>query len=242
MFRARLPFASFALAAALTSTGLAPAAAQPLTIYRCVGVNGELTLRDSPCEKGETQQAREMQRPRDPAPAPEPPPVPQPLAEQKPAAVAPQLIYLTPPQPMYECIAPDGERYTSDSGEGNPRWVPYWTIGYPAWPRGGGASVSGSLSIGNGNLSFDSGSPVPLPPRPPHPHPPGHGLAVPAGGTWIRDSCHRLPQQEICARLSDRRYEILRRYGSAMPSERRELDLEQRGIDARIANDCRNYR
>ena len=65
-------------------------------------------------------------------------------------------------------------------------------------------------------------------------------VIVPAGGIWVRDQCHELPQAEVCARLSDRRYEILRRYGSAMPSERRTLDLEQRGIDARMANDCGN--
>ena len=61
-----------------------------------------------------------------------------------------------------------------------------------------------------------------------------NGVFVP-GGTWVRDPCHPLPQEEICSRLSDRRYDILRRYGSAMPSERRALDLEQRGIDARLA-------
>lgn len=240
MFRACLPVVLSVLVAVLMPA--TPAAAQALTIYRCVGANGNLALRDSPCEKGETQQAREMQRPRDPAPAPEPTKPAAPM-EQKPAAAAPpQTVYLTPPRPMYECLTADGERYTSDSGEGNPRWVPFWTIGYPVWPHGGGGSVSGNVSVGNGNLSFSSGSPTPLPPRPPHPRPPAHGVVLPAGGTWVRDECHPLPQQEVCARLSDRRYEILRRYHSAMQSERRELDLEQRGIDARIANDCRNYR
>ena len=32
----------------------------------------------------------------------------------------------------------------------------------------------------------------------------------------------------------------MRRYNSAMQSEIRQLELEQRGIDARINNDCRN--
>lgn len=216
-----------------------------VTIYRCVAAHGALTLRDSPCLPGERQEMRSMQRPHDPPPAAKAPPaaaaapLPAPAASANPS---PRVVYLTPPRPMYECVTPDGETYTSENGDGNPRWVPYWTIGYPAWPRGGGASVSGSVSIGNGNLSFSSGGPAPLPPRPPHPHPPGHGVVLPAGGAWIRDNCHPLPQREVCARLSDRRYEILRRYGSAMPSERRALDLEQRGIDARMANDCVDYR
>lgn len=211
-----------------------------VTIYRCTSAGGALTIRDSPCLKGEKQDVRTMQRPRDPAPATRPVAAP-------PAPVAPvantsvQVVYITPPRPMYECVTAEGETYTSDDGEGNPRWVPYWSMGYPVVPRNGytgSASLSGNVSIGNGTLSFQSGDP--LPPRP-HPPRPGHGGAgyVP-GGVWIRDTCHVLPQADVCARLSDRRYEILRRYGSAMPSERRALDLEQRSIDARIANDCRN--
>ena len=87
-------------------------------------------------------------------------------------------VYIQPPQPMYECVSEDGDRYTSDNNEGNPRWVPYWSAGYPAWPRDrhtGSASVSGNVSIGNGTLSFQSGDP--RPPRPPHPPRPGHGGA-----------------------------------------------------------------
>ena len=199
-------------------------AADEVTIYRCLAANGKLTLRDSPCAKGETQQVRAMQRPRDPAPGLATP--------EKPAApVAPpqrevQVIYRTPPRPLYECTTADGKRYTSENGDGNPRFVPLWTLGYPLWSHrghGGGPSA----------------------PRPPEGRPdgPGHppsrpGLAYPAGGTWVRDECHPLPQEEVCARLSDRRYEIMRRYNSAMQSERRQLDLEQRGLDARLSNDC----
>src|SRR5690606_36062083 len=55
---------------------------------------------------------------------------------------------------------------------------------------------------------------------------------------WVQDPCERLPQEEVCAHLSDRRYEILRVYHAAMPSEREALDAEQAGIDARLARDC----
>lgn len=214
-----------------------PAAAAPeLPIYRCTDTRGQLTLSDSPCPSGQRQETRIMQRPQDPppravAPASSSPPRPLPAATT-------QIIVRTPMQPMYECVTSEGHRYTSDNDDGNPRWVPYG-VAYPAWPRvGSSASVSGSVSVGNGHLSFESGDR--RPPHPPGGHPPGPGPVILPGGTWVRDTCHPLPQQEVCARLSDRRYEILRRYGSAMSSERRALDLEQRGIDARIANDCRN--
>ena len=200
--------------------------AQDVTIYRCLGPGDKLTLRDSPCAQGETQQVRSMQRPKDPPPGalpvakPVPPPVVAPPREV-------QVVYRTPPRPMYECVTPDGERYTSDNGEGNPRSVPLWTLGYPVWSHRSGNDNPGSR-----------------PPPNDRPHGPGPlpypGGVLPIGTTWVRDECHALPQEEVCARLSDRRYEIIRRYNSAMQSERRQLELEQRGIDARIANDCGN--
>ncbi|KRA53824.1 hypothetical protein ASD77_04040 [Pseudoxanthomonas sp. Root65] len=243
MPRALLPLLLALLTASPSATHAQSAAppATPVTIYRCVAANGTVALRDSPCLKGEKQEVRAMQRPQDPprAPAVAPPPATQTVPAPPPATT--RVVYLTPPKPMYECTTPEGQVYTSDNGDGNPRWVPYG-IGYsayPAWPRSGG-SVSGSVSIGNGNLAFQSGDRSR--PRPPggghHPGPRPGPVFVPGGG-WVRDTCHPLPQEEVCARLSDRRYEILRRYGAALPSDRRTLDLEQRGIDARLANECR---
>ena len=51
----------------------------------------------------------------------------------------------------------------------------------------------------------------------------------------VRDSCHALPPQEVCARLRDRRWELDRRYNSALQSERTAISNEQRGIDARLS-------
>ena len=149
-----------------------------------------------------------------------------------------QLIMTLKPASISAVISAKARQWLrSASAETKPRQ----TAGGPArrWPRSGG-SVSGSVSIGNGNLAFQSGDRSR--PRPPggghHPGPRPGPVFVPGGG-WVRDTCHPLPQEEVCARLSDRRYEILRRYGAALPSDRRTLDLEQRGIDARLANDCR---
>lgn len=204
--------------------------ADDVTIYRCVDKTGKVTLSDSPCMAGQHQEMRAMQRPQDPPPRPTlaPPPIPPP-APDVPREVP--AVTVTPPRPMYECVTPEGERYTSDSGEGNPRWQPFWIFA-PSF-RGGAQHPSPSRPM-------PPGKPQPPPVRPPsRPHP-GQGL-VPAGGMMVYDECHPLPQQEVCARLSDRRFEIMRRYNSALQSERRQLDLEQRGIDARMANDCPGY-
>jgi len=200
------------------------ACAEDVTIYRCVSPGGELALRDSPCLEGEAQQVRSMARPRDPAPGTIPvatptPPVATPVREM-------QVVHRAPPRPMYECVTADGERYTSDNGEGNPRAVPLWTLGYPVWSHRNGGHGPAAPHGPPGN----SGSSRPLRP----------GVVLPVGTTWIRDECHALPQEEVCDRLSDRRYEIIRRYNSAMQGERRQLELEQRGIDARLSNDCGN--
>lgn len=208
---APFPPSTLLLLAVLLLPGTTLAQAREILIYRCVGKDGALTLRDSPCAAGQTQQTLSMQRPQDPAPAALPPVAPTPAPPAEPRREV-QIVYRTPPRPMYECVSPEGERYASDSGEGRTRWVPLWTLGYP---------------LGHGGRDR-------RPPPAPHPAP----LPAALAGAWVRDECHPLPQAEVCARLSDRRYEIIRRYNSAMQSERRELEQEQRGIDARLANDC----
>lgn len=200
--RARNPRAAAVLAAAAACLAVAalrpagaqvaPAASSQVTVYRCVGAGGNVTLRDTPCEQGERQETRAMVRPADAPPAK--PPAETAAEEAARAAPPPPRIVVvrTPaPAPMYECTTPDNTTYTSDSPEGNPRWVPLWTLGWP----------------------------------------------VPAG-TWVRDACRALPQAETCARLRDRRAEIERRFFNAMPSERARLELEERGLDARLDADC----
>lgn len=199
-----------------------PVAAADVTIYRCIDAKGRLTLRDTPCAKGEQQQTRTMIRPTDAAPRPAAPRAND--ADRAPVRDRARVVVAYPPRPLYECMTPDGERYTSESDEGNPRWVPLWTLGFPVVPRD--------------NLLGDRvGAPLPPPPderggrrlRP-------EFVALP--GTWVRDECHALPQAETCARMLDRRDEIRRRFFNAMPSERDVLRREERGINARLDSDC----
>lgn len=236
MNRHRVPSAPLCLLALLASGharaqdgATATTAAPAVTIYRCSDSQGRLVaLRDSPCRDGEREEAVRMQRPQDPPPraAAAPAPAPAQVVERE-----VRIVTVRPPQPMFECTAPDGSTYVSETGQGDARWVPQWGV-VPAWP------------------------PRPLPPvRPPRPPPsvpivrpplPGPGprppgVVVPAGGTWVNDPCVRLPQDEACRRLSDRRFEILRIYHAAMPSGRAELDREQRVIDARMATDCPGF-
>ena len=218
----------FIALACLGSAFVAPMAAaqsNEVRIYRCTDAAGKQTLRDTPCPKGQQQRVRDMIKPKDAAPvkpaepAPKPAPIPQ-------AATPTQVIYLAPPRPMYECVTPDGKRYASDDNGGNPRWVPLWTLGYQA--------VRPTTSLG-GNIGG-------APPRPDNPtRPPRRDINWPVamgGGQWIRDACTMLPPAETCARLRDRRKQIRTRFFNAMPSERDVLRLEERGINARLDNDC----
>jgi len=204
-------------------------AADQVTIYRCTDAKGHLTLRDSPCEKGQRQEARNMTRPKD-APA-----RPQPLAAPVVASAAPQppqVIVVRDPRPLYECVTPDDRRYLSDSSEGNPRQVPAWTLGAPLYGYAT-AYDPGRIDfrVENGRVSgnFSSGGYTNVV----VPTPAAYGSTV-----WVRDACHPLPQIEVCARLRDRRDELRRRFVIAQPSERAELGREERGIEARIGQDC----
>lgn len=208
-------------------------------IYRCTDAAGKQALRDTPCPRGQQQQARDMLRPKDAPKAMRPAaPVPSPAQQAAPAPV----VYLAPPRPMYECTTHEGKRYTSENGEGNPRWVPLWTLGYPTFgrpPRNDAdrgsfrPAPSANASVGRPQQQL----PVPTSGlSPQHGHPPWPTAS--GGGTWIRDDCAMLPPAETCARLRDRRDEIRTRFFNAMPSERDVLRVEERAINARLDNDC----
>ncbi len=225
----------------LAMAWMPPAHAQSatVTVYRCTDAAGRQSLRDTPCPKGQAQQARDMLRPKD-APSAVRPAPPQPTVA---APVPVQVRVLAPPLPMYECVTPDGARYTSENGSGNPRWVPFWTLGVPAYGYGrvdaGRGSFrrapSGNAAIGapQQSLPAPGGVPSGVDRRHPVPWPVASG-----GGTWVSDACSLLPPRETCARLRDRRDAIRTRAFNAMPSEREVLRREERGILARLANDC----
>ncbi|WP_052338500.1 DUF4124 domain-containing protein [Luteimonas huabeiensis] len=230
------------------ATALPLRAADEVTLYRCTDAHGRVTLQDAPCTGGARQQTRVMQRPQDPPPRPPPPPVPAPPAQVVEPA---QVAVLRAPQPMYECVTPEGERYLSDDGEGNPRFVPLWTLGghdargpRPARPGQRGATrppATGLSTVPINNISIPSPRnlpqappPPPVRPRPPHPD----GAYYGGGGTWIRDACTRLPQAEVCSRLRDQRETLRRRFFNAQESERSRLRVEERTLNARLAEDC----
>ncbi|MEO6364646.1 MAG: DUF4124 domain-containing protein [Luteimonas sp.] len=214
-------FVIFLLFAASSVT----AASETVTIYRCVDAKGKLTLSDSPCAKGQQeQQKRSMVRPRDP-PASTRAITPARRATS-PAQPEVRYVVLNPPRPLYACTRPDGTGYVSDNADGNRRWVPLWTLGYPV--------VRERLALG-GRI----GAPPPGADAGMRPERVGRGYgAVYDGGTWVQDECHALPQEEVCAQLSDRRSELRRRFFNAMPSERETLGVEERGLNARLRADC----
>lgn len=224
-----LPASSLLVALVLAApAGSAATAAGQVTIYRCVDAKGRLALRDTPCLKGERQETRTMVRPKDAPPRPAAAsPSRTPTRDE---AMPARVVVAYPPRPMYECVTPDGDRYTSDSPEGNPRWVPLWTLGYPVGPVFPRREDSVDFRLGNRNAGIRGGSRTVTGPLLP---PAAYGA-----GTWIRDRCHALPPAEVCDRLEDRRDEIRRRFFNAMPSERDVLRVEERGINARLAQDC----
>ncbi len=209
----------------LPFTGSARAQAKPaatVTVYRCTDAAGKVSLQDAPCAKGQAQQAREMLRPVDAPASPAAPATPHVAVPAPQPQPQPRTVYLAPPRPLYECVTPEGKRYTSDDGRGNPRWVPLWTLGYPVVrPR----SVLGD-NIGHPERVM----------RPPH-----RDINWPVasgGGSWIRDDCTMLPPIEACARLRDRRSALRTRFFNAQEKERDQLREEERALNARLDNDC----
>ena len=233
---------------AVAAAQVQPLPAQPaatVTVYRCTSATGKVSLQDAPCAAGQAQQARQMQRPMD-APARPAPPLPVPPAAARAVPPVRDVVYLAPPRPLYECVTPDGARYTSDDGRGNPRWVPLWTQGYRWYGnRPGGSLPRGTvtpappLRAGISTAFPDVPMVTPAPPtRPPHGRPPVPWQTASGGGSWIRDSCVALPPREACSLLRDRRDAIRTRFFNAQEKERDALRIEERGINNRLDNDC----
>ena len=250
----------FRLAACLACL-LPPAAhaADDVTIYRCVDARQQVAMSSTPCPAGQSQEVRSMLRPKDAPPRP-------PAAVTAPAPVEPaariQVVVVNTPRAMYECVRPDGSRYDSDSDDGEPRWVPLWTLGYPGGPRGlrdgGGLAASPSAGVSaSPSTQVSAPSVLGVGSRPPVRQAAPAGAGRPSGdgrgghggygyggygygdaGTWVRDECHALPQAEVCARLDDRRDALRTRFFNAQQRERDELRLQERGLNARLAEDC----
>ena len=87
-----------------------------------------------------------MLRPKD---APYHPPPPAPVRVEAPAP-AREVVVEHAPRPLYECVTPDGTLYTSETPEGNPRWVPLWTLDLPY----GGPIVSTSANLSGAPPAF----------------------------------------------------------------------------------------
>jgi hypothetical protein len=256
--------ASWLLLPLLALAGAQARGQDDVTIYRCTDAQGRLTIGNTPCAHGQQQQTQSMLRPKDAPPSAVVPEEDEPV--ETPQPVAPPMVVTTAPRPLYECVRPDGSVYESDSGDGDPRWVPLWTLGYPGdavgyggtlVQRGGrGGSRSGGMSAPpsadisaprSSGISAPSSSSIsipppwerPRPPPPPRPRPPRPGDGYGYGyGTWVRDECYALPQGEVCARLSDRREALRRHFFNAQQRERDALRIEERGLNARLANDC----
>lgn len=242
--------------------GSAVAQDDDITIYRCTDAKGRLTLQDSPCAKDQSQQTRRMLQPQDPPAHATPAAVAPAMAP--PSREPPPTIARYAPRPMYECVRPDGGTYTSDDGAGNPRWVssawpiyddgPMYAPGIAfarsstsgnAGPAGGASGSVRNPSSGNGapQIHFRNTRRPEPPSRPPPRHGRGHGRGHGfdfgyGGGMWVQDECNALPQAEVCSRLRDRREEIRRRFFNAQETERATLDKEERGINARLSEDC----
>lgn len=201
-------------------------AAEAVTVYRCTDGAGHVSLRDTPCPKGLREQAIDMQRPVDPKPRPAvvratPTPADPPVVGHT------RVVFVDAARDLYQCTTPDGDRYTSDSGDGNPRWVPLWTLGVPAyWPRNPLGDRVGAL-------------PPPPPSDGPGPPdlPPVVGIAY-TPGTWVRDHCVRLPEAQACEVLRTEQRALRKEWFNAMPTRRAQVAEEEKILAQRIDRSC----
>lgn len=196
-------------------------AADDVTIYRCVGAGGKVSLQDHPCPKDARQDVRQMIRPQDPPPRPS-----QPIVQAPPAAPAPievHIVHQRDPQPLYECTTSNGETYLSQTGVPQARYVPLWTFGF-----GGGdfTNIGPRTSMrrtpeASRTFTPSRTGPIFFPPS-----------------VYVEDRCERLPQVEVCQRLRDRQDELGTRIFNAQPSDRARFESERQGLIEQMRSDC----
>lgn len=88
------------------------APAQPVTVYRCVGAEGAVSLQDRPCPPQAQQQRRDLFAPAGAASEPQAPAA-EPAAQPEPALPTPPP---PPPPPLWACENWKHERYLSETG------------------------------------------------------------------------------------------------------------------------------
>lgn len=123
------------------------AGSQSVTVYRCTDAAGQVTLQNSPCGKGQQQQARRMDVPAAPLPSPLPEPVAPAPASAPAAAAAPAPVPAPvsqkpaplPPPPLYRCRTWGGKNsYLSEDGSPPKRCEPLAVHGLDGNPSQGG--------------------------------------------------------------------------------------------------------
>jgi hypothetical protein len=219
------------LSAALVAGGAARAG--DVTLYRCVGAKGAVSIQDQPCPRDAHQDVLKMVRPIDAPPRPQAVAV----AAPSPPSVEVRVVRDHYPQPMFECTnAETGETYLSDTGVPQSRYVPFWNYGVVD-----NFSVRGELSDSQALHPSPPlrapNQPPPPPQRPAHRNPHGRFLGGP-GYAYVQDSCVRLQQNEVCGRLRDRDDALEKLIFNAQPDERSRYEREQKGVRQQMREDC----
>jgi len=194
-----------------------------VTIYRCVGASGKISLQDRPCPRDAHQDVRQMIRPQDPPPRP---PAPVIQAPSAPIATEVRIVHVRDPQPLYECRTSDGDSYLSQTGVPQARYVPLWTLGFGG---GGFTNIGGRSSMSRASESSRSFAPSRTGP-----------IFFPPS-VYVEDHCERLPQVEVCQRLHDRQDELGTRIFNAQPSDRARFERERQGLIEQMRSDCGGY-
>ncbi|MGH8028858.1 MAG: DUF4124 domain-containing protein [Arenimonas sp.] len=117
------------------------AASEQVTVYRCVGDKGVVSLQDKPCQKGTQQTRMQMVRPKDAPPRPRSKPEPEPLPPPQEWTYEPLR---TPPPELYECTSYDGIVRETEQYDPNPRCEPlalYYPYAERLTPQQAGACL-----------------------------------------------------------------------------------------------------
>jgi len=195
-----------AVAIALAATG----GAAGETVYKCEA-GGRIIYQQTPCARGQRQQAIQLADPTAPAEPPAPRAAP-PSTDEGPRTTAVPLRAFKPPPTLFGCIrATDGKPYTSRDGETQPYMAPLGVLGAVSRPladtygsRGAAIASAPELNRGKGNAA----------------------AVATRNYVWVQDQCRQLSPAEACGALRDEAEANQRAIRQAFKSERGPLEAK----------------
>ena len=224
---------------AASTTARAKNGADDEAVYRCVALDGSVSIQTAPCPQGMSQRKIPFERAPEPPPSATPPAPPEPVPQIAGHPVAPVPVHGPgDPYPLWECMRPDGSTFESRNGVPERHWVPREEPASTPEDKSEAAlnaKIAEHLQKGGHfvrpveDTKVTDAAPAVDPNAPPPGAPPGQ---------WVKDDCSQLEPAQACARYAARRNALRKQIYASKPSDRYRFAPEEQDLTSMLFAAC----